>query len=319
MIPYKYRTHQVSLLMQSNPPGWTGLEAQDSGRWSVTQRLEFIENTLYWRGRINRSDLVNQYRITLPQASADLQKYLDIAGDGVNYDLRQKAYLATETFKPKLSEPNADRFLLQMLGWRRGVLNKSEIPQKEAPPFDELPVPRRVINPDVLRAVCIAITKGLKVSISYQSMSNPTPTIRTISPHSLAFDRLRWHVRAYCHEQQTFRDFVLTRIFDVKELELSEINPESDEAWNTHLIVEIAPHPELTTDQKKAIEIDYGMTDSIAKLEVRAAMCFYLMRAMRWTGESDRPPIEQQVIVVNRDKIESAMLRYTPEFFNSAK
>lgn len=305
--------------MEPNPPGWAGLEPQDAGRWSVAQRLDFIENTLYWRGRINRSDLVNQYRITLPQASADLQSYLKLAGDGVAYDLRQKAYLATDTFKPKLSEPNADRFLLQMLGWRRGILNKSELPPKEAPPFDELPVPRRVINSDVLRAVSLAITKRRKVVISYQSMAHPTPTLITISPHSLAFDRLRWHVRAYCHERRAFRDFVLTRIFEVKDLENSEIRPETDDAWNTHLVVRIAPHPELTNDQKRAIEIDYGMTDSVAELRVRAAMCFYLMRAGRWLGKSNRPPLEQQVVVLNRDEIEKAMVQYTPEFFKNTK
>jgi hypothetical protein len=300
--------------MQTDPPGWKGLEPTDSSRWSVTQRLEFIENTLYWRGRINRSDLVNQYQISLPQASGDLQKYLEIAEDGVSYDSSAKAYTATPLFRPKLTKPNADRFLLQMLGWRRGILHRSEFPPQDPPPFDELPVPRRVINPDVLRAVTKAITTHRKISVHYQSMTRPGPTWRDIAPHSLAFDRQRWHVRAYCYEREAFRDFVLTRIFDVKDIGTSEIPLDADISWNTHITVKIAPHPDLTDDQKKAIEIDYGMQDSTAALTVRAAMLFYLMRAMRWTGKSDRPAIEQQVIVTNRSEVEKAMKQFTPDF-----
>lgn len=310
-------TRQDTVSMLPEPPGWTGLIATDSERWSVIQRLEFIENTLYWRGRINRSDLVNQYQISYPQASGDLQKYIDIAGDGVTYDSSAKAYVATPTFKPKITTPNADRFLLQMLGWRRGILHRSDLPPSEPPPFDELPVPRRVINPDVLRAVTQAITNRRKISVSYQSMTRPTPTWREISPHSLAFDRQRWHVRAYCHEHRAFRDFVLTRIFDVKDINASEISASTDEAWNTKILVKIAPHPGLTDDQKSAIEMDFGMTNSVAELSVRAAMLFYLMRAMRWTGTNDRPAIEQQVVVVNRTEVEDAMKRFTPDFRSS--
>jgi len=300
--------------MQPNPPGWAGLQPTDSGRWSVTQRLEFIEVTLYWRGRINRAELVNQYQISYPQASGDLQKYLEIADGGVAYDSSLKAYIPTPTFSPKLVKPNADRFLLQMLGWRRGILQRSDVSPNEPPPFDELPVPRRVINPDVLRVVTQSITNNRKISVLYQSMTRPAPTWREISPHSLAFDRQRWHVRAYCHEHRAFRDFVLTRIFEIKDVSSSEIAPATDEAWDARVVVKIAPHPGLTADQKTAIAMDFGMTDSVAELPVRAAMLFYLMRAMRWTGTSDRPPIEQQVVVVNRSEVEAVMKKYTPDF-----
>jgi hypothetical protein len=305
------------MTMNTDPPGWTGLSAPDSERWSVLQRLEFIENTVYWRGRINRSDLVQQYQISLPQASADLAKYKAIAAGGVIYDPSVKSFVATESFKPTLTKPNADRFLLQMLGWRRGILQRSDLPPDEPPPFDELPVPRRKINPDVLRAVTQAISHKKKISVSYQSMTRPATTWREISPHSLAFDRQRWHVRAYCHERHAFRDFVLTRIFGVRDIGPSDISPSTDAAWNIRVTVQISPHPGLTDDQKRAIQVDYDMKDSVAELSVRAAMLFYLMRAMRWTGTNDRPAIEQQVIVVNRKEVEDAMKMYTPDFRSS--
>lgn len=303
--------------INTDPPGWTGLEPGGSGPWSVIQRLDFIESTLYWRGHINRSDLVDRYQISLPQASSDLQKYIEIAGEGVSYDNSARTYVAKPSFVPRITKPGADRYLMQILGWRRGTLQRPDVVPSESLSFDELPIPRRVINTDILRSITQSITARRIVRINYQSMTRPAPTWREISPHALAFDRLRWHVRAYCHERNEFRDFVLTRIFSVEDLHESSIDPNSDVAWNTYVIVKIAPHPELTEDQRKAIAFDYGMTDSTTDLKVRAAMLFYLMRAMRWTGTNDQPPIEQQIVVINRAELDDALRMHTPAFAES--
>ncbi|MES2390903.1 MAG: hypothetical protein V4555_04635, partial [Acidobacteriota bacterium] len=40
-------------------------------RWGQERRLEFIEFRLQWEGRVNRSDLVNYFSISVPQASLD--------------------------------------------------------------------------------------------------------------------------------------------------------------------------------------------------------------------------------------------------------
>ena len=44
-------------------------------RWSVEQRLEFIDFLLYWGGRVNRRNLIDHFGISLPQASSDLTLY----------------------------------------------------------------------------------------------------------------------------------------------------------------------------------------------------------------------------------------------------
>ena len=44
-------------------------------RWGQERRLEFIDFRLYWEGRINRSDLIDFFGISVPQASLDLAKY----------------------------------------------------------------------------------------------------------------------------------------------------------------------------------------------------------------------------------------------------
>jgi hypothetical protein len=42
-------------------------------RWGVEQRLEFIEFRLFWEGHVNRRDLMDQFGVSVNQASTDLR------------------------------------------------------------------------------------------------------------------------------------------------------------------------------------------------------------------------------------------------------
>lgn len=39
-------------------------------RWELERRLEFIEYRLFWKGGSNRSDLVDEVGVSVPQASS---------------------------------------------------------------------------------------------------------------------------------------------------------------------------------------------------------------------------------------------------------
>jgi predicted DNA-binding transcriptional regulator YafY len=58
------------------------------------------------------------------------------------------------------------------------------------------------------------------VEIFYQSMNRtrPEPIWRRITPHAFGHDGLRWHVRAYCHIDSKFKDFILSRTFKVRDV-----------------------------------------------------------------------------------------------------
>ena len=43
-------------------------------RWGVAQRLEFIEFRLFWEGHVNRSDLMEQFGLSVNQSSAHLNR-----------------------------------------------------------------------------------------------------------------------------------------------------------------------------------------------------------------------------------------------------
>ena len=49
--------------------------SSDISLWSERQRLRFIERVLFWRGYINRRDLMAFFGISAPQATNDLVNY----------------------------------------------------------------------------------------------------------------------------------------------------------------------------------------------------------------------------------------------------
>lgn len=61
-----------------------------TGHWGQERRLEFIDFRLLWEGRLNRADITEFFRISVPQASLDLAKYQEIAPGNMVYDRTQK-------------------------------------------------------------------------------------------------------------------------------------------------------------------------------------------------------------------------------------
>ena len=96
------------------------------GRWSVEQRLEFIDFRLFWEGRVNRSDLVDHFGVSVPQASADLTQYQEQAKGNAVYDKYQKTYVAGPRFRPVFFEPSADRYLAQLRMLESDLLSEDE-------------------------------------------------------------------------------------------------------------------------------------------------------------------------------------------------
>ena len=63
--------------------------------------LEFIEFPLFWEGGVNRGDITSRFGVSVPQASNDLGRYKELAGDNIHYDAGEKRYLPTANFHPR--------------------------------------------------------------------------------------------------------------------------------------------------------------------------------------------------------------------------
>lgn len=266
--------------------------------WSALQRLQFIEFRLLWEGHVNRSDLMEAFGISVPQSTLDFKEYLDRAPGNMDYDKRLRHYLPSAVFKPVFISDSAESYLSQL-----AALNTSEKGQGHpgligaTPSFDVLPSPERRVDQETLQQMLKAIRENFSLEIHYQSLSTATPAWRWITPHALASDGLRWHVRAFCHTKKEFRDFVLGRIIEIRGEQPSDASAESDVEWNELVKVVIAPNPDLSVDQKKIIERDYAMKRGKAEIVVRRALLFYLKRRLGVEEGAQKTPAAQQVVI----------------------
>lgn len=242
------------------------------------------------------------FNISLPQASLDLSKYLQLAPQNLTYDRNLKAYFPTANFAPAVIQPDADLYLSGLLRHEAGT------PGGWSPPVESVPHPMRQVKSAILRPVLRAIRWREKLTLKYQSFSSPTPSERAISPHAIGHDGFRWHVRAFCHAHDEFRDFVFARILEVRTSEPTEADPLEDIAWHRHIDLILGPHPDLSEAQKRALALDYGMKKGRVILKTRQALAFYVMRQLG-LNSTENGPRTQQIVLLNQRAVEPLLNR----------
>lgn len=280
--------------------------AENSMKWGVARRLAFIDFRLCWERRINRSDLIDFFGISPQQASADLQEYLERTQGQVEYDKSAKTYVAAPGFTPKFVSTDPRSYLDQLAALHLGILDRSSVFAETIPSFDTVDVPQRHIEPSTLIRLLDALRNRQEMEIQYQSMSSPDISWRTISPHAFAFDGFRWHVRAFCHKRQGFRDFVIARIVALRNEKQTEIDPSNDSEWNRYITITFGAHPYLTEAQRKAIEREYEMKKGEKTIKVRAALAFYYLQRLGLDKESEsKSPKARQIVLLNTNELET--------------
>lgn len=274
-------------------------------RWGVEQRLEFIEFRLFWEGRINRSDLIDIFGISVNQASTDLNRYLRLAPENMVYDKRVRTYLRSPVFSPLFLRIESENYLNQLRLVSKGLMDQEDAWIRTYPAFGEMRFPTRTVNPDTLQIVLEAIRRRESIEAQYQSLSRPEPRWRWLAPHAIGFDGFRWHARAYCEEDNVFKDFLLSRIIFVRDARDGKCDPRDDRDWHEYVELEIGPHPGLSESQKKVISLDYDMNGGKAVLKVRRAFLYYTLKRLGLeTDAGDRDPSSQHIVLLNREEIE---------------
>jgi len=272
--------------------------------WGVERRYEFIEFRLFWQGRINRGDLMDAFGVSTQQASLDLNAYIDQANRNLVYDKSLRTYLRGKHFKPKYLKPDAEEYFAQLRAVDQGLVSAKQSWISVFPGFEATPTPARGVSPETLRDVLAAIREPAALQVTYQSMSRAEPSARWIEPHALAFDGFRWHARAFCQNDQIFKDFLLSRIVEVGGQGPVTSDPGADDAWQTEAVLEIGPHPDLSDNQRRAIEMDYAMEGGHAQIAVRRALLFYALKRLGLdTDPAARRPQDQQIILLNRAEV----------------
>ncbi|ANP65583.1 WYL domain-containing protein [Vibrio parahaemolyticus] len=241
---------------------------------ATRDRIAHIDFTLLFKGEAVRADLVDRFSIAAAQATKDFTMYRELAPGNIEYDQKLKLHKRGEAFESLFDYDVVRTLATISQGYGDGFTGKVKPPLAcEAPYHLNKP------SLSIVAKVTEAIHKGKALRITYVSLSSGETT-REIVPHTLVDNGLRWHVRGFDRKHAEFRDFVLTRIKAAIVLEnstLSEAELESqDRQWNRFVELELVPHPRI--EHSEAIELDYGMTEHVMKVEIRAATAGYLLR-----------------------------------------
>ncbi|EHZ2900274.1 WYL domain-containing protein [Vibrio vulnificus] len=274
-------------------------------RWDLLFRYRMIEVIVLWEGRLNTNHLIKSFGIGRQQASKDINTYLaEVAPGNLVYDKKIKGYKPSESFTPKLTSGHADEYL--------HILSRSE---DMTVTFDELdmgfehtamvrPITRN-ISPEVLRPLVQAIREKKRVDICYTPLKDGNKVERIISPHTLVCTPLRWHVRAYCEYANDYRDFVLSRIHEVPDLNDHAVhNKSNDKLWNTEVNVKLSPDLRFNENQKAVIEKDFGMVNGVLNIPTNASLIRYVLDTYNINAHIlDSNPQGQQIVVNNMNEL----------------
>ena len=284
-------------------------------RWGAERRLEFIDFRLLWDRTVNRVELVNFFGISAQQASSDLAVYQRLAPKNLWYDKSRKTYVATQDFRPVIVREDAQTFLSQIVGLSEGTVAPSNVYLGWYPPYGIVQYPSRPVPTDALARLLWAIRRGEDLQVSYQSMRRPAITKRWIAPHALGFDGQRWHIRAWCFENNDFRDFVISRIRNVENARPTTISSSDDERWHSYIDIVVKPRNGLTPGQRAAIEVDYGMIEGQLVWSCRKALAFYALRQLRLDWGAELPLMIQPLELANAAELAPIIntARKTPE------
>lgn len=240
------------------------------------ERLAYIEFRLWFFGEITRKSVLERFGLATAAGTRDLMLYRDLAPQNAQYE--GKVYRYLPTFKP-LFKHQVHRVLSALTsGFGDGERsNESAVIPHE--------VPARLNQPslDVVATVTRAIHGGYPLRLTYHSMKTG-PVEREIVPHALVDSGLRWHVRAYDRTKGEFRDLVLTRMDQVTALVSGNTNSGvkvceqqgSDTQWLQMVDLKLVPHP--AHQHPASVERDFGITQGMLKVQVRAAMAGHVLR-----------------------------------------
>ncbi|GAM73832.1 COGs protein [Vibrio ishigakensis] len=259
------------------------------------KRLQLIEVCLLWEGGVNARILQDYYSISRTTAQRHIDDYKTHYPQNVaGYDGQLKRHLVSEEFTPQVTRGNLNEYL-SFFGTDHDEVFETTV--DDPLNIELLPKPTRNIDPRLIRSVIKACKSQLRLDIGYFSVSSGVNESRIISPHSIVFDGIRWHTRAWCERSQLFKDFVLSRFNDVPVFEGGARHFKKDDTeWNNYVELILQPDPRLSDAKRYSIELDYRMNNGVLVISCRAALIKYLIQNLRLDAYNQNPE-GQQIIV----------------------
>ena len=265
------------------------------------QRLRQLELLLRWEGQIGNARLRELLGLSSIRASQWLREFREFEPSWVLWNSVTRSFHATSGFYRHKIQDITESLAqyLSLVGLPTAMeANRQNV---VVAAFPDICTP----NPHIFAILSGASRLGRVVEITYQSMRDPIPHKRIISPHSIIHAGRRWHVRAYSEQNKQFRDYALGRISEVKILpQAAEHLMENDKDWMTEVPVRLIAHPDLSREQELLIRFEYFNKTAARVTTCRGPLVQYYIQDVRAAVDvnTQRPP-EYQLAVENIKEI----------------
>lgn len=262
-------------------------------------RFAFLELIVQWEGRLTANHLMDKFELSRSSASAVINEYKEIHPQLI-YDNSLKGHRPDTKFHCHYSSGTIGEYLTQ-------TANLSQ----SSTGLEHLSGPYRPLSPELVRPILRACREQRRLDIGYMSLTSPVYEERIIVPHTLVFDGLRYHVRAWCEKRQDYLDFVLSRFageFDI--LDTSPHGKAGDTRWNKMVEISFQPDLRLTPEQQQVVATEYQMQNLTFSFTTRAALVNYQLRRLR-LDISDPVPEAQQIMLTRECR--QALKPYLPK------
>jgi len=258
----------------------------------MLRRFSYIESCLYWGGGITATQLGQTFDIARQNAQATIERYRQQNPESMVYNPSSKRHEASESFVPQHINQEARQYL----NYLRGNSLCSRFWEDEEwghlPVVDVEAVYRPYLDKAIVRLVVSAIHKQQTLQLYYHSKALGHEHL-TIAPNHLVYADRRYHLRAYCYQQNRFIDLVLSRILEADLAFEDWVSSAEDEAWNEHIELRFTPNPALPEALKQTLLLDFRLEDNIYTLHVRKALQFYIERQMTQPDWQHQIPLWQ--------------------------
>ena len=251
------------------------------------ERFELLDHWLLWYGGFNATQIGEALGISRQNVSLLIRHYKESRPEGtLKYDPSRKMHVPGEEFEAKKHMKKSHLFLDHLRGQELITMYR---PMRWWDPEDEILFENldRYGSPEPDADTVTTILRGMHekkiLQIRYQSRRKDSS--RLISPNRMVYAVDRYHLRAFCHKTATYRDFVLTRIFEAEEfdsktmtneVELKWVSEENDSAWHTRKILRFRPNQNLPGDVIQTLKRDFPVVNGVLSIECNEATAPYI-------------------------------------------
>ncbi|KEQ19413.1 hypothetical protein GZ78_05525 [Endozoicomonas numazuensis] len=273
-------------------------------------RHVFIDQMLYFTGRLSRSDLVSVFGVGVATASRDISAFTSSLKEPDCVISRgREGYWARENYKPKFNHNPEVALDLMTSSLVKHWVDKPNYGHNQ-------PLSYKSLEAEVIAPITCALVAQKPVQLLYQTSGN-NGLERLVVPIALFVASGFRYVRVYEINRQRFITLKLTRVISSSlDTQSQRITIPVDEEWSRQVILSIGAHPYHPS--KESIERDYGLPrDGIKNYSVTAGFAGYLLAEWRvdCSGAGFLDPIQYPFTLANRQELEEVnSLEIAPGF-----